>query len=264
MIDMELGNRHFEAWIEADLPSELEHMDRKFEVHQAPGAELHVQRALRWFVSFDLGAHFHGISDDVRGFPGLAKDLGDQARGTLADFGGAEDRPGPAQRHMLPRPGFFALVALERVERDDEHALRSFGPEPRVHVVKRAGGRRHAERRGDPARQAVEIVIRAERLWAVRSPFGSSRMQINEVEVGGVRQLAPSQPAKPENKQLRSGKTPMHLFKLANRSFAERQQGTFRNPSIARRNLERVAPLVDQLYAERKSPLVHQSPGTIQ
>ena len=32
-------------------------------------------------------------------------------------------RPGPAQRHMLPGPGFVALISLERIEADGQHPL---------------------------------------------------------------------------------------------------------------------------------------------
>ena len=67
----------------------------------------------------------------------MAQDLVDDRRGPLAHLGRPEYRPGAAQRHMLPGPGFLALIALERVERDDQHALGALGPEPRIDVVER-------------------------------------------------------------------------------------------------------------------------------
>ena len=124
--------------------------------------------------------------------------------------GGAEHRPRPAQRHMLPGPGLVALVALERVERDDEHALRAFGPKPRVDLVERPGGRRDAERRRDPAREPIEIIVGPSGL----APSDGARrrgVQIDDVEIGRVGQRAAAEPAKAENHQLAARDRPCAL-----------------------------------------------------
>ena len=71
--------------------------------------------------------------------------------------GGPEHRPRAAQRHVLPGPGVLALVAREAVEADRERALVALRPQPRVDLVERAFGGRHAERGGDALGQAVEI-----------------------------------------------------------------------------------------------------------
>src|SRR6185312_3400702 len=103
---------------------------------------------------------------------------------------------------MLPRPCLFALVAFERIERDYEHALRAFGPKPNVDVVQRAGGGGDAERRRHPRRKAIEIVVGAERLSPVGCAALDCGVQIDHVEVGGVRERMAAWSAKAEDHQL--------------------------------------------------------------
>src|SRR5690606_17839371 len=116
----------------------------------------------------------------------------------LARLGRPEQRARASQRHVLPGPGFLALVAFEAVEADRERPLRAERPEARVDLVERAFGGRHAERGGDPLGKAVEVQRSAERAAAVGLDADLAGEQVDEVEVGGLGQLATAEAAEPE------------------------------------------------------------------
>src|SRR4029078_10569309 len=95
-----------------------------------------------------------------------------------------------------PGPGFVALILLECLERDDQHALRSTRPETRIDVVERTRGGRDAERCAHPAWEAIEIFVGAERLSPVRGTPLPGRMKVDDVEIGGVGQRMAAEPPK--------------------------------------------------------------------
>ena len=98
----------------------------------------------------------------------------------------AEYRTRTAQRHMLPGPRFLALVALERLKRDDQHALGPFRAKPRINLVERTGCGGDAERSGNSAGEAIEIVVGTERPLAVGNAAPGGTMQVDDVEVRRV------------------------------------------------------------------------------
>ena len=77
-------------------------------------------------------------------------------------------------------------LAHSDFERNDEHTLRSLGPEARVDFIQWPCSGRYAERRGYAVGKAVEIIVRPERLGTVRQRARLCRMQIDDVEVGRV------------------------------------------------------------------------------
>ena len=153
--------------MKADPTRQLQRVRRKFEVDEPAGAELYIERTLHRLVPPDLGPHFNGVANDFFGIARHPQDILDQLLDAVANLGRSEHRACATQRHMLPRPRFLALIALEGIERDDQHPLRAFGPEARIDVVQRSGSGRYAECRSDTAGEAVEIVVRAEGLRAI-------------------------------------------------------------------------------------------------
>src|SRR5690348_5567509 len=106
---------------------------------------------------------------------------------------------------MLPCPCVMPLIFLEGLERHDPHSSRPTGAKPDVDVVERTCGRRHAECCRHPAREPVEIVVRSERLWASRYTARVSRMQVDDVEVGGLGEGVAAEPPQSEHQELAPG-----------------------------------------------------------
>src|SRR4051794_21130344 len=111
---------------------------------------------------------------------------------------------------MLPRPRFLALIAFERIKRDDQHPLGAFGAQARVDVVQWPRGGRYAERRRNAARQTIEIIVRAERLCSVGRRTWVGGVEIDDVEVRRVGKFASSQPAKRDDDQLAAREASMN------------------------------------------------------
>ena len=91
---------------------QLERVDREFEVDQPARPELDVERPRGRLVARHLGAHRRPRRrGSCAGSRGVAQDRARSApRASARAVGRAGDRPGPAQRHMLPGPGLVALV----------------------------------------------------------------------------------------------------------------------------------------------------------
>ena len=103
---------------------------------------------------------------------------------------------------MLPGPGLVLLVSGEGGQRHREHALGALRAQPRVDVVERPGGGADAQRRGDPAGEAVVIIGRDQRFRAVAARAVGRVEQINEVEVGGMGQRLAAQPPEREDDEF--------------------------------------------------------------
>src|SRR5436189_4202415 len=123
---------------------------------------------------------------------------------------------------MLPSPGFIALVALEGVEGDDEHALGAFGPEPKVDVVERTCRGWDAQRSRNAACQAVEIIVGAKRLRPVRNGSGRGAVKIDQVKIGRVGQRATAKPAEAQDDQLALVEPAVRFLELAHSGISQR------------------------------------------
>src|SRR3546814_20925659 len=66
----------------------------------------------------------------------LGEHVGDHARDLAARRVAAIDRARAEQRHTLPRPGLFALVAFETVDGDDERPLRALRPQAHIDIIR--------------------------------------------------------------------------------------------------------------------------------
>ena len=66
-------------------------------------------------------------------------------------------------------------------------------------------------------------------------------------------QRLPAQPAQRQYQQRAARDPAMGRLKFGNRRVGQHLDGRFGDPSIARRNLQRVVPALDQLDAERKA-----------
>ena len=166
---------------------------------------------------------------------------------------------------MLPRPRLFALVSFEGVERDDQHSLGAFGPEPRVHVVEPAGRRRHAQRCRDPARQPVEIIVWPERLGAhwIHRPAPRCADRSTSRSDACVSEWPPKRP-RASTIKFTSREGAVRRLEFIDGGLGQRDQRTFGNPGVAFGDLQRVAPPVDQLDSKREPPLVDQPSHTVE
>ena len=125
------------------------------------------------------------------------------------------------------------LIALECIERHDEHTFGALRAEPHIDVVKAARRGGNAHRRSHTAGQPVEIEVGPERLCAIRTRVRRGRVQINDVEVRLVRESATAETPKSQNKQFSLAEPTVHLLELARRRGSEGIQGAFGYPGIA-------------------------------
>ena len=76
----QLFKRHFEARIEANMPGQLKHVDREFEIDQPARPELDVERPVRRLVTLHLGAHLRRVGRDLREVARHPQDVVDHRR----------------------------------------------------------------------------------------------------------------------------------------------------------------------------------------
>ena len=120
-----------------------------------PGPELDVERARGRLVARHLGAHLGGVGADLGRIADVLEDRADQVRDLLAappslPVSGRARHSAICSHVHASR----ALILLERIERDREHALRALRPEPGVDLVERAGRGRDRQRRASPGSPA--------------------------------------------------------------------------------------------------------------
>jgi hypothetical protein len=174
--------------IEAGLVDQLQRVDREFEIDQPAIEQLRVERSSGRLVRRHLGAHRRSFGGDVALRAGAHQDALDHFRHRGAGLGRAEQRPGAGQRHMLPGPGAFLLIALEAVERDHQRPLRTRRTQPHVDLVERPRRGGGGERRSHPLRQPVVIGHGTERLRAIGFRHVIAGEQIDQVEIGSMGQ----------------------------------------------------------------------------
>ena len=117
------------------MRGQLQDVHCEFEVDEPAGAELDVQRAARRLMSFDIRPHLGRVADDRLRIAPHLQDRLDHCPDTFLQLRRAEHRASTAQRHMLPSPGFLALILLECVQGDDEHPGAAAGTEARIDFV---------------------------------------------------------------------------------------------------------------------------------
>ena len=83
------------------------------------------------------------------------------------------------------------------------------------------------KRRGDPARQPVEIVVGSERFATVGHAAFGRRVQVDHVEVGRVGQRMAAEPSKPEHDQFGAGNDAVRLPNSSSAASAQRDQRAF-------------------------------------
>src|SRR5689334_13119581 len=110
---------------------QLENVNSEFEIDEAAGAKLHVERPARGLMPFDLRAHPGSVARHGLEIARETEDAVDYRADVLSNGRRAEHGPGAAERHVLPGPRLLSLVSLEGIERDDQHAFRPFRPKPR-------------------------------------------------------------------------------------------------------------------------------------
>src|SRR5947209_12499068 len=163
--------------------SQLQNLHRELEVDQAARPELDIEGTERRLMALDFGAHSRGLAGHLSEVTGHTKHILDHHCGAGLGLAGTEQCARTAQGHVLPGPSVLALIALERLERDDKHTLRAFRPQSRVDLVKRTSGGGDAKCSSDAAREPIEIIIRPERLGTVGYAPLIRRVQVDDVEV---------------------------------------------------------------------------------
>ena len=148
---------------------QLEHVHREFEIDQPARPELHVERAR----SAACGAPCRRASSLRRATTfarsrGIRRMLVDHRRDALRAPPPSRTRAGRGTRPYAPTSRLPCADTARRRRARRRACPSRPRDEPRVDVVQRAGGGRNAQRGGDAAREAVEIVVGAERLAAVR------------------------------------------------------------------------------------------------
>ena len=110
-------------------------MDREFQIDQAAARELGIERALARLMRRHFAAHRQHIFAERLGIAALRQHLHHRLADLFARAIRPCQHPRPAQRHMLPRPGVFLLIAGKTVEADRQRPLRTLRPQPRIDFV---------------------------------------------------------------------------------------------------------------------------------
>ena len=90
-----------------------QHLRDELHLDLPAGAQLHVPRAIRRQLAQDAPAHRCGVGADATGIPGLRQRLDDRGLDAGAQRRRTSHHAGARQRHALPGPGGFGVVAAE-------------------------------------------------------------------------------------------------------------------------------------------------------
>ena len=221
---------------------QLEHMRGKLEVDEPAGPELHVERAPRRLVAGHVGAHLHCVGDDLRAIPRHPEDCARSSRPTCARLVAASRKP--AGRGTAPYAPKSMLLCAD-IARTPRARRRAYPWRPRDEAAcrrHRAARRRSARSKPRyPAREAIEIVVCAKRLFAVRLTAVRPRVKVDDVEVGRVGQRVAAEPTQSEHHQLAARNPPCASSNSARGGLGQRDQRTFGYAGIAFGHLERIA-----------------------
>ena len=149
-------------------------------------------RSIRTRMAVGIGAQFRRVTGCRDGVGDRGLDLAAQRRRP-----GDDARAG--QRHALPGPGAFGVVAAERAERDRDRAFVAGRPQPHVHGVQRTVRARRGEGRDIGVRGADEPLARGQRPDRTRGGGPAAfrhgvRVVVDQhqVEVGSGHHLPPA------------------------------------------------------------------------
>jgi len=154
---------------------------------------------------------------------------------------------------MLPRPGFLALVTREAVEADGDRTLRARRAEPGVDLVERARRGGHRQRGNHSLRQPVVIERRPQGARPVAFGRVLAAEQEHKVEVRGVGQGRPAQPAQSEHREPACGHLAVLCFELGLRGGHKHRDCRLGHARERRGDLERIALAFDQLDPQREA-----------
>ncbi len=102
---------------------QLQHLGDELHLDLAAGAQLHVPRPVGRQVAQHARAHRSSIRSDAVGIASMRQRLGNCCLDAGAQCRRTGDNTGAGQRHALPGPCRFRVVALERCERHRDRAL---------------------------------------------------------------------------------------------------------------------------------------------
>ncbi len=243
---------------------QLQRVDRELEVDQPACSQLDVERPGRRFVGRHVGAHLRGVGADLGRIALHPEHPRDGCGELRAPALGAIQRPRTKQRHVLPSPGFVALIGSERVEPNGEHPLLALRSQAGIDVVQRPRRGRDRQRRDHALRQPVEIIGRAERFFAVRHRLVGGIEQEYQVEIAGVGQRHSAQSSQTEDHQFAARHPPVRGLIFMARGIGQSDDRPLGDRSIAHGEIERIAVARDQLHPQCKAPLADHPPHPVE
>ena len=181
-----------------------------------------------------------------------------------ASGGRPDQRAGTRQRHMLPRPGVFFLIACKTVDADGGRPLFSLRPQAGIDLVKRPGGGRHVKRGAHPLGEPVEIEGDAKRAGPVGLAIQIAVEQKNQVQVRRMGQNPATQAAQTQNHQIMIGYVAMNAGKFPCSRRCANGQCRFGGARQGPRDVQRVLHRLDQLHAQGETRFAHHAAYKIQ